>query len=1150
MVKIRLLGQFSVELGGRAVDITARPAQSLFAYLLLNPVAHRRERLAGLLWPDSSEANARRNLRQALWQIRRALGEAADSLLLVEELTIGFNGESAYALDTERIAHPLNEETDADELMQIIALYTGELLPGFYDEWVLLERERLQAQFERKFTLLLERLVAERRWADVLQWGERWIALGYTPEPAYRALMQAHASLGDMVSMADVYRRCIEALDRELGVEPSPQTHALYEQLRVGEGLPTPLPLHSADANLFAGPSHNLPVQLTSFIGRKKELAELQRLLTPSADGRGGEEVRLLTLTGPGGTGKTRLALKAAHQLLDAFADGIWLVELAMIADAVLVPQTVAALLGVREEPNYPLTRALIAHLRAKTLLLLFDDCEHLVDPIAQLVETLLRACPQLKIMVTSRETLGVMGERTLRVPSLALPDVGPLPALDDLAQYEAIRLFVDRAVAVTPSFTLNEANAAAVNQICRQLDGVPLAIELAAARVRAMTPEQIAARLDDRFRLLTGGSRTALPRQQTLRAMIDWSWDLLSEPECTLLRRLAVFVGGWTLEAAEAVCADAPLPGDDVLELLTHLVEKSLVVMEEQAGAARYYLLETIRQYAREKLFEAGEAEAVRTRHLHFFLQIADEAEPQLRAAEQLTALARLDLEHDNLRAALKWASDNHALEAGLSLSGNLARYWYLRGYWKEGREWLRLFLEHPSSDPAATDALAHARARALAGAGWLADADGSEIPLYRESLALCRQVGDEWGEAYALRGLILISSNLTDLAHAEAHIEASLALFHKLEDAWGIGLAHFSLGWIDMNRDKIDEAAHHWEAAHDCFQESGDRWGISVALGALGYLARLGGRYPQAADLTNKSLALFRELGDKAGVSYSLIRLGNLAWRRGDFSEAMALLQESLKIQSDRNNQEGIIGALQGLAWIACCQGNYAQAHKLLRESGQLAQARAVPYEVGDNLSIQGWVYYWNNELDRANALLEESRTIFQRENETEGSAFSYYGLGAIALTRANYQQAEEHLQASLRLWQQRGDRHYTAAAHNLLGELALIQTDFATATVHYRNALTLYQEMVDKLGAATVLEGASNCVQPPAVGATLLGAAHALRQAIGAPLPPVVQSAYVAWKETLQTQLDDKGFAEQWATGEQLSYEGAVTLALAHL
>jgi predicted ATPase/DNA-binding SARP family transcriptional activator len=1175
MVEIRLLGQFTVQVDGVAIELTARPAQSLFAYLLLNPVAQRRERLAGLLWPDSSETNARRNLRQALWQIRRALSDQADALLVVDEVTLAFNTAADYWLDVECVAQPLEEAGTADDLMRAVAVYTGELLPGFYDEWVQLERERLQAQFERKLTLLLERLVEAQRWADVLHWGERWIALGYTPEPAYRALMMAHAGLGDMASVAESYRRVVEALERDLDVEPSAQTRTLYERLRTGDGAP-PSVAHPVAPPVMA-PSHNLPVQLTSFIGRTQEIAEIRRLLVAAEGERTGEGVRLLTLTGPGGTGKTRLALQAAAPLPDAFPDGVWLVELAMLADPMLVTQTLAALLGVREEPNYPLIRALTAQLRTKKLLLILDNCEHLIEACAQLVETLLRACPQLKILVTSRETLGVMGERILRVPSLQLPDLHATLPLHDLAQCEAIRLFVDRAMTVNPTFTLNEANAAAVTQICRQLDGVPLAIELAAARVRTMMPEQIAARLDDRFRLLTGGSRTALPRQQTLRAMIDWSWDLLSEAERILLRRLAVFLGGWTLEAAEAVCGDVRIQNyelrattveppvirnsefvihntelvtlADVLELLTHLVEKSMVVVEEQSGEARYLLLETLRQYAREKLLEAGEAEAVRARHMAFFLQLAEEIEPKLRTGDQLIWLARFDLEHDNLRAALQWAKGSDALEAGLRLAGSLARFWYLRGFWKEGREWLKGLLAQTPSDQPLPAPLAHAKAKALAGAGWLADADGSEIPCYAESLALARQVGDRWGEAYALRGLVIISSNLTDLAQAEGHLQASLALFRTLADPWGIGLVFFGLGWLAMSRDRVDEAEQQWTEALHHFRQAGDRWGISVALGALGYLARLRGHYPAAAELTNESLELFRELGDKAGISYSLIRLGNLAWRRGDYTEAMALLQESLKIQRERNNQEGIIAALQSQALVACFQVNVPLAMTLLRESALLAQARAIPSEIGDNLNGQAMAFYTNNELDQAATLFAQALALFQQEHETEGIAFSCYGLGLIALKQGDYAVATNHLQESLRLWQLRGDKHHTALAHGSLGRLALAQGDKAGAAPHFRASLTLYQEMVDKLGAAVALAGAANCVADGAVAVKLLGAAQALRQVIGAPIPPVDEAEYEAWRQRLCASVAAEQATFALAEGAAFSYEQAIKLALDH-
>ncbi|MCE7984268.1 MAG: hypothetical protein DYG89_24095 [Caldilinea sp. CFX5] len=1175
MVEIRLLGQFTVQVDGESLELTARPAQSLLAYLLLNPVAHRRERLAGLLWPDSSETNARRNLRQALWQIRRALGEQADALLVVDEVTVAFNTATAYWLDVECVAQPLEEAGTADDLMRAVAVYTGELLPGFYDEWVQLERERLQAQFERKLTLLLERLVEAQRWADVLHWGERWIALGYTPEPAYRALMMAHAGLGDMASVAETYRRVVEALARDLDVEPSAQTRALYERLRTGDGTPPPAPRPVSPP--VATPSHNLPVQLTSFIGRTQEIAEIRRLLVSPAGERTGEGVRLLTLTGPGGTGKTRLALQAAAPLPDAFPDGVWLVELAMIADPVLLPQTLAALLGVREEPNYPLIRALTAQLRTKKLLLILDNCEHLIETCAQLVETLLRACPHLKILVTSRETLGVMGERILRVPSLQLPDLHATLPLPDLAQCEAIRLFVDRAVTVNPTFTLNEANAAAVTQICRQLDGVPLAIELAAARVRAMMPEQIAARLDDRFRLLTGGSRTALPRQQTLRAMIDWSWDLLSAPEQTLLRRLAVFLGGWTLEAAETVCGDLRITNyelrdsaltlpvirnsefvthnaelvtaADVLELLTHLVEKSMVVVEEQTGGARYLLLETLRQYAREKLLEAGEAEAVRARHLAFFLQLTEEIEPKLRTGDQLIWLARLDLEHDNLRAALKWATGSGALEAGLRMAGSLARFWYLRGFWKEGREWLRGLLAQASVEQTLPNPLAHAKARALAGAGWLADADGSEVPFYAESLILSRQVGDRWGEAFALRGLVIISSNLTDLEQAAGYLQASLTLFRGLNDPWGIGLVFFGLGWLAMSRDKIDEAGQQWNEALRHFRQVGDRWGISVALGSLGYLARLRGDYPEAGALTHESLELFRELGDKAGISYSLIRLGNLAWRRGDYAEAMALIQESLKIQRERNNQEGIIAALQSQALVACFQGNIARAMTLLNESALLAQTRALPSEMGDNVNFQAFAFYCNNELDQAAAHFEQGLAFFQQDNETEGIAFSCYGLGLVALKSGRYLSAEMHLHESLRLWQLRGHKHHIAAAYCDLGRLALAQADRSGAAVHFCAGLTFYKEMVDKLGAAAALAGAANCVADAPVAVQLFGAAAALRQTIGAPILPVDQVEYEQWRQRLYARLTAEQVTTALAEGAALSYEQAITLALDH-
>src|SRR5689334_15648591 len=379
---------------------------------------------------------------------------------------------------------------------------------------------------------------------------------------------------------------------------------------------------------------HNLPAQMTSFIGRERELTEIKEALRAH---------RLVTLIGSGGAGKSRLSLQVGRALLDQFSDGVWLVELAPVTDPSLVPQTLLATLNLREDSLRSNTDILIDHLRSKTILLLLDNCEHLVEACAQIAEILLRACPNLRILASSRESLGIEGEVTYRVPSLETPSPTALPSLDQLEKVDSIELFLERATTAKPGFMLTKENAPSVAQICFRLDGIPLAIELAASRVKVLSPEQIASRLDDRFRLLTGGSRTALPRQQTLRAMIDWSYSLLSEQEKILFRRLAVFVGGWTLEAAESICGEEG-DGSDILDLLTRLVDKSLVFIEETRGEIRYHRLETIRQYSREKFFETDEVETIRDRHLAFYVKYAEIADEYMRGRARMAWLQRLE--------------------------------------------------------------------------------------------------------------------------------------------------------------------------------------------------------------------------------------------------------------------------------------------------------------------------------------------------------------------------------------------------------------------------------------------------------------------------------------------------------------------------
>ncbi|MSP12305.1 MAG: adenylate/guanylate cyclase domain-containing protein [Chloroflexi bacterium] len=712
---------------------------------------------------------------------------------------------------------------------------------------------------------------------------------------------------------------------------------------------------------------HNLPVQLTSFIGREKEMADIKRLL-PST--------HLLTLTGVGGTGKTRLSLQAGADLLDAYPDGVWLVEFAPLADPHLVPQAIASVLGVPEAPGQPLEKSLLDYLRAKHLLLILDNCEHLIAACARLAETILRACPQVKILASSREGLGIQGEMTLHVPSLAAPDPAHLPPLAALTQYEAVKLFIDRAVAARAEFSVNDQNAAAVAQICHRLDGIPLAIELAAARVRTMPVELIARRLDDRFRLLTGGSRTALPRQQTLAALIDWSYNLLTGPERMLLRRLSVFAGGWTLEAAEAVCADINVGQDsghprdvvlsyEILDLLNHLVDKSLVVIEAQDSAGRYRLLETIRQYARDRLLESGKGDQVRNQHVTYFLQLAEAGDMGLRGPQQMAWMKRLETEHDNLRTGLRWSL---ASEQGLRLVGALAYFWWVHTDWREGLGWLEEALaQNPAQGRTA------ARARALWGAGILIQGGYSAASrsryaesiaiarevgdqrmlahaqfwlgylefrqnnlaaagkLFAESQALSRAVGDHWGTAFCAIGEGDLAMEVGDYAAARAIYEQGVAGLQQIGDrAWAAAL-NARLGRLDREEGDYPSAYRHFSQRLEIGREMHSSLHILQMLLELGHVALRQGAYSTASAHFMEGLALARELGDKGFISWFTGRCGELAWLEGNQRRAAALYAESLELARGREKHFTITHLLRSVAGMAIAQGAAARAVQL---------------------------------------------------------------------------------------------------------------------------------------------------------------------------------------------------------------------------
>jgi predicted ATPase/class 3 adenylate cyclase len=670
----------------------------------------------------------------------------------------------------------------------------------------------------------------------------------------------------------------------------------------VGPGLEEIFPpLRTTDT-----PRNNLQLEVTSFIGRERELEQAVGIL---------DETGLLTLTGPGGVGKTRVGLRLARTLLERFDDGAWIVECGALTDRDFVLPTIASTLGMTEPAGRSLLAAIVDYVKGKRILLVLDDCDPVLSECAELSEAVLRACSTVRIIVTSREALGVGGEVILPITSLATPDTGPRVRPRDLADVDAVRLFVERAKAVQPAFELTDQNARAVAQLCRRLDGIPLAIELAAARVRALPVEQIAARLDDRFRLLTGGSRAAVARHQTLQATIDWSYELLTEPERAVLRRLSVFAGGATLEAAESVCVGESVEAFDVLDCLGRLVEKSLVQSDPQANEARFRLLETVREYARARLGEAGEADAALRRHRDWYVALVDETTAAFfHGPEPVDRLRRLDREHDDIRAVLEWCLDQPAeAVTGLDLSAGLWRYWEIRGHLTEGRGWLVRTLA------ASGDVVSPTRANALTGAGNLALMQGDYLAAagYHEAtLALNRAAGDGHGVAYATNNLANAVLQAGDHVRARALYEECIALSMELGDERGAAFGSINLADVATRQGDFDEAQALHKHVLSIIRGLGDRWMEGFALDTFGRATGRAGDREAARALHQEALAILESIGDRRGVARVLTHLAELALADGDAAGARDLFRQNLGIRQDLGDMPGLATAMEGLA------------------------------------------------------------------------------------------------------------------------------------------------------------------------------------------------------------------------------------------
>ena len=1025
-MEFRILGPLEVEDGGRLVDLGGARERLLLARLLISAnLAVSADRLAVDLWSEEPPAHWLPTLRVYISRLRRALGPGTAAVLTEPpgyrlRLAAGQLDADTFERLVAAARRDLADsrpEAAAAGLHRALGLWRGPALSGAAD-----------LPFARADAARLE----EARLSAVEDWVEAELGCGHhasmaaeldglvTSYPLRERLrgqrMRALYRCGRQADALRAYRELRAYLGEELGLEPSAALRELESAiLRQDPALdwrapppgaspaPGPAPLETpapppgppSPAGRAAG---RLPAEISSFIGREADLAAVGKLLSAG---------RLVTLTGPGGSGKTRLARQAGAAAEAGHPDGVWLADLAPIGGPELVAPVVAAALAVREEPGRALADGIAFRLGDSDALLIVDNCEHVADAAAQLAAALLAACPALRILATSQTRLGVPGEAIWPVPPLSVPP----PAARDpaaVAGAESVRLLCDRAALVRPGFSLSAQNAADIGEICRRLDGIPLAIELAAARLGTLTPAQLAARLGDRFGLLTGGSRTGPARHRTLREAISWSHELLGQPEQVCFRRLAVFAGGCTIDAAEAVCADASLPAEAVLETVSALVDRSLLTTEERCGSMRYGMLESVREYAREQLIQAGEDDQLGRRHLVWLLDLADQAD--LDGADQSAWLDLLDAEHDNFRAGLEWALVTWQAGPALALAGALAAFWVARGYFGEGRRWVGAAL-----DAAAADGDPRARATALDGAAQLAFAHAdflAERDLLLESLGIWRRLGQPARVAQCLSDLGVAAHIRGELDAARSLLGEALESARLAADQRQIAMALNGLGRLALQDDPA-RATAYLEEGLACCRQAGDLRRATVILGNLAVAAGNQGQLGLARARMEEQLASARELGDRKLTGWALTNLGLLAIEAGDLAAARARQEEALRLAQEIGDRRVETYALTHRGLVCQADGDYPAARTLHQRALQLAQALGEPHIIAENLEELARVEAADANPGPAALLLGAAQALRERLGEPiPGPNLARHNEVIANLRRAL---GDEHYQAS---------------------------------------------------------------------------------------------------------------------------------------
>jgi len=1118
-LEIRLLGSFEWRIDGVPLPhLRSRTEQYLLTLLLLRaPQSVERTWLAALFWPDSHEAQALNNLRRSLSTLRRALGSEANRLISPTPRTVAFD-------PTEMICDVIAFDAaikrgDASSLQEALTFYRGPLLPDCDAFWLLPERQAREVAHLNALETLAARSFQSGRLDTALSCLQQALAIDPYRESAFRLFLETLHAYGDQAGMAQAYRRFRLLLHEQLQTAPDQETTLLYQRLQsVGREQDTaterslPGRERTSEQTIRRSPRH-LPVPLSPLIGRESERAEVVGLLASA---------RLVTLTGVGGIGKTRLALAIAEQIADTFPDGVWFVDLAPISPPHTLWEAVAKALKIPAGTDQTRQECVLEFLAERRLLLLLDNCEHLLEPCASLAVTLLQQAPGLRILATSRRRLGVTGEQTWRVPSLrfAAPSNASLDAMMEIVrEHEGPRLFVARAMAAASNFTPTPRNAAAILQICARLDGIPLALELAAARVSVLSVQQIALRLEDAFRLLKTGDRTALPRHRTLQALVDWSYALLTEPEQRAFRRLSCFVGRWTLEAAEAL-----LDGD-ALDSLTALIDQSLLTLEVgDGGETRYRMLETLRQYGQERLRANGEWEQARARHRDYYAQFARTQAPRLDDQERSQAMALLAADYDNLSLALEGCLAEMALSpetgadltdrtsalsparAGLQIVSALWRIWEAHGNATEGRARLAVLLAHPD-----TQGATQIRAAALNAAGLLA---------LRQS---------DYVEAYAL-------------------FEQSLCLYQEFNDLRGAATVVGNMAIIRSRQGDAEATCTLLTQSLTLHRAGGSTWGIALTLGNLGALARRQGDYARSRTLLEESLTLRREIGDREGMAHALGNLGALMYAQADYFAARRFQEEKLALSRTLGNKTDVADSLGDLSQVVQDQGDSTTARLLLEESLALRREIGDQWGIALALGNLGGILLEQGDYVTARMLQEESLALRRRLKDTAGIAVSLANLGDQAHFEGDYPHARALHTESLSLFRALG--HKGSMAHLLwnLGMDCHALNLLSETQSYLSECLELCQEIGSRSVALGALEGFARLAltqKLPERAACLYGHTTALRKTLALPRSSREQQQFDQAFAELRTMLSESELTTAFSRGEELSMEQVLLL-----